>query len=179
MRHINLHLSLQSRHLFPEHSCCTEWCLMHNTGAISILASVGSHSWSLIDPGHPQAHANDAILLHPGSCQGSWAVAHGVLNPCRTRAMQSRTSVATPYSAICMKEYSRGACTCDGSLQGAQSSILANAVPTGRSTVFLKPQSSHCARAAIAVPALPVGSSSCRAAQELLCLSIQDDTVRF
>ena len=132
-----------------------------------------------IDPGHPQAHANDAILLHPGSCQGSWAVAHGVLNPCRTRAMQSRTSVATPYSAICMKEYSRGACTCDGSLQGAQSSILANAVPTGRSTVFLKPQSSHCARAAIAVPALPVGSSSCRAAQELLCLSIQDDTVRF
>ena len=34
-----------------------------------------------VDPGHPQAHAEDAILLHPGSCQGSCAVAHGVLGP--------------------------------------------------------------------------------------------------
>lgn len=40
-------------------------------------------------------------------------------------------------------------------------------------------QSNYSARGIVAVPAVPVGSSSCRAAQELLCLSIQDDTVRF
>lgn len=85
-----------------------------------------------VDPGHPQAHAEDAILLHPGSCQGSCAVAHGVLVPCRTHTMQSTTGVVTPCNAICMNDYSRGVRTCDGSLQGVQSSVLANAVPAGR-----------------------------------------------
>ena len=47
MRHINSQLLLHSGHLSPEHSCRTDWCRMHNTGTISILASVGSHSWSL------------------------------------------------------------------------------------------------------------------------------------
>ena len=48
-----------------------------------------------------------------------------------------------------------------------------------KNILYKSTQSSYSARSVIAVAGVPVGSSSCRAAQELLCLSIQNDTVRF